>query len=279
MPNPKKPKVRVSVREAFMEESMKIVAGVTAELGIQFLPEEVVKALAAVVPERLLLDNDTRLRWAAVLGTALGLTGMKTSSRETISNFFVQGAEEVGKISGKLNEGNPEESRKAIRGTLEQKKQDLIAKLRGEKGQGNDKVQKQTLPDYFTAKAATEPRVQDILTEIEAALGTQDADRYDHFMRKGAYRIQTSPQELASIAEQSDLDEKHAYGVLRLISLMDGSRGEGGVKAHLKKIVENLLDELTKDEGKGHASKRLDRHLRHASKTLDAAIAKARRGI
>jgi hypothetical protein len=280
MTNPKKARNplshegRLNVRSAFFEETMKIAAGIAAEQGIRFLSEDTIRKFARVIPERLLHDNDSRLHWAGMLGIALGAVGIETAKRESIENFFVQAAEEVGKISNKIDVDDHEGGRKAIRGAVEAKKGGLLAALKGGKDQG-DKVQKQALPDYFTAKAAIKDQdVQDTLTEIEAAL---PADKIEIFLNRGGYRVSTTPEELISIAKASNSKDGHAYGVRRLLGLMNGQRGEGSTGSKLRSLGENLLDDVLHSNDADSTAERFGKGVDDTRKKVQAATAKSRK--
>lgn len=257
---------KMNFSQAFWEEAREMIAGVAAERAIQILPKEVVEKIASVLPERLLFDNDARLRWASVIGLAFAGLGLESTWRHATENFLVQGAEEVGKISAKLDADKPEESRKLIHDAIE-KKRSLLDPLKPKKEQG-DAAQKKALPDYFTAKAAIKDRnVQDVLTEIEAAL---PRDKMDLLLRKAGYRIQTTPEELASIAHSSTPADGHAYGVLRLLGLMEGGRGEGGVKAKVQAFAESLFDDVKSEDFPETVSKNLKEATEKADKRLES---------
>lgn len=228
------------VRNAFVEEAMEAIGGVVGEGIIRLLPVEIVDQVGDRIPDSFMTDNDKRRKWARYVALAIGMPfGLESGGRNALQEFLDQSGEELGKIRNDLDGHGTANDRAKIRQVIDGKKS-LLEPLR-KKEQG-DRVQKRALPDYFTAKAAIKDQsIQDILTAIEAAL---PADKLSAFLNKGGYRIQTTPEELISIARSSDPSDDHAYGVLRLLGLMNGQRGEGGIKAKVQDTVNDLVDEV-----------------------------------
>ncbi|MCK9361364.1 hypothetical protein M0Q28_04005 [Patescibacteria group bacterium] len=268
-------KRRINLSQAFWEEAREMIAGAAAEKAVQLMPADLVETIASRIPGKLLFDGDTRLKWASGIGLAFAGLGLETGWRQAAENFLVQGVEEVGKISATLDANNPEESRKAIRGALE-KKRSLLEPLKSKQDQG-DKVQKKASPDYFSAKAAIkDDAFKKTLSEIEQALKAADKDAYERFMRAGAYRIQTTPEELIDIAKASK-EPDHTYGVERLKSLMSGQRGEGGVGGKLKSFTEDLVEDVFHGGGLDQAATTFDKKVEDSRKIVQDATAKRRR--
>lgn len=228
------------IRNAFIEEAMEAIGGVVGEGIIRLLPVEIIDQVGDRIPDSFMTDNDKRRKWARYVALAIGTPfGLESGGRNAIQEFLDQSGEELGKIRNELDGHGTANDRAKIRQAIDGKKS-LLEPLR-KKEQG-DKVQKRALPDYFTAKAAIKDQdVQDTLTEIEAAL---PADKQQYFLSRGGYRVHTTPEELISIAKGSKVEDGHAYGVLRLLGLMSGQRGEGGIKAKVQSAVSDLVDEV-----------------------------------
>ncbi len=245
------------IRNAFIEEAMEAIGGVVGEGIIRLLPVEIIDQVGDRIPDSFMADNDKRRKWARYVALAIGTPfGLESGGRNAIQEFLDQSGEELGKIRNELDGHGTANDRAKIRQAIDGKKS-LLEPLR-KKEQG-DKVQKRALPDYFTAKAAIKDQdVQDTLTEIEAALPQAELEA---FLNKGGYRIQTTPEELISIARASKEEDNHTYGVLRLLSLTNGQRGEGGIKAKVKAFAEDLLDDALAGGGIDGAAERLSERL------------------
>lgn len=115
------------------------------------------------------------------------------------------------------------------------------------------------------------------LSDIKLVLKDEeyDPDAFRRFLRKGAYRIKTTPDELTEIAKASMTDI--TYGVERLKGLMAGERGEGGVASKLKKLGEDLLDDVLQGDGTGTAAERLNAKVTASRALVQAATARNRR--
>jgi hypothetical protein len=116
-----------------------------------------------------------------------------------------------------------------------------------------------------------------VLSDIELVLKDDeyDPDAFRRFLRRGAYRIKTTPDELTEIAKASMIDIM--YGVERLKGLMAGERGEGGVTSKLKKLGEDLLDDVFQGDGTGTAAERLNAKVTASRALVQAATARNRR--
>lgn len=127
-------------RVAMLEEAKELFAGFLGEGFIRLIPADWVVKAAENLPESLLTDNDTRLRWAAGIGLVLdGLIGLGAAQRNAIQNFLVQTAEEVGKRSSELDLYGSTKDRKVIREAMDKNKGELEP-LRAKKG-ADDKKQ------------------------------------------------------------------------------------------------------------------------------------------
>lgn len=232
-----------SARVAILEEAKELGAGIAGQLFIQMIPAGWVATAAEMLPDSLLTDNDSRLRWSAGAGLVAGtLLGLESAQRNALQSFLVQTAEEIGKRSAEMDGRGTDKDRKVIHEAA-QKHKGLLEPLRSQKDQG-DKMQQKALPDYFTAKATMEDdKLREKLSKIEQAFEKADKDAFVRFMRKGAYRVQTTPKELVDIAKTSEGPD-HTYGIMRLQSLMAGQRGEGSTGSKLKSIAEGLLDDV-----------------------------------
>ncbi len=228
-------------RVALVEEAKEFAAGIAGEWFINLIPPSWVLEAAEKLPDQLLTDGDSRKRWSAAIGLIVGgLAGFDSSHRNAMQNFLEQTAEEIGKRRDKLDGKGGDIDRKVIRESMKASEAKLEPLRKKER---EDAVQKRALPDYYTAKAAIKDKgLRDQLTKIEMEL-KKEPDAYERFTRKSAYRIQTTPEELVEIADSSKTDLE--YGVTRLKSLVSGSRGEGGTKAKVKTLAEDLLEDIT----------------------------------
>ncbi len=264
------------VRNAFVEEAMEAIAGVVGEGFIRLLPVEIVDQVIDKIPDSFMTDSDKRRKWARYTSLAVGTAfGLESGGRNSIQEFLDQSGEELGKVRNELDGHGTDNDRAKIRQAIEGKKS-LLEPLR-KKEQG-DKVQKRVAPDYFTAKAAVkDDEHRDELTRVELELKHTEPEVYKRFMRMGAYRVQTTPEELIDIAKGSKKDL--GYGVERLKGLMLGQRGEGGTKAKLSGFAEDLIDDVLRGDGADKATRRFDKHVDSARNTLQASTKKLRRGI
>lgn len=246
------------VRNAFVEEAMEAIGGVVGEGIIRLLPVEIIDQVVDKIPDSFMTDSDKRRKWARYTALTIGVPfGLESGGRNALQEFLDKSGEALGEIRSELDGHGTANDRAKIRGVIDGKKS-LLEPLR-KKEQG-DKVQKRALPDYFTAKAAVkDDGYRDKLTEIEREFRRVDAVAFGRFERSGAFRIQTTPEELIDIAKgsQSDL----SYGVERLKGLMNGQRGEGGIKAKVKAFAEDLLDDALQGDGIDGAAERLSERL------------------
>lgn len=262
-----------STRLAFLDEAKKFIAGRGGEWLIRLIPADWVMKAADKLPDSFLNDGDARERWSAGIGLALnGLVGISPAARTAFESFLEQTAEEIGKRKDKLDGHGGDQDRTVIREAMKTA-EGKLEPLREKSDQG-DKVQKKVLPDYFTARAAIkEDKLREKLSEIELKL---DENTRKRLMSKDAYCIQTTPEELIDIAKTSNGPE-HLYGIMRLKSLMDGRRGEGGIKEKVKTIAEDLLDNIIKGDGKKKTSKRFDEAINKTRANIRAKTEKLRR--
>ncbi len=258
-------------RSAFLDEAKRFVAGRAGEWIIRLIPGDWVTSMADKLPESLLTDGDTRESWSTGIGLVLDkLTGLQPGHRSAFQSFLEQTAEEIGKRKDKLDGKGGDQDRTVIREAMKASEGKLDP-LREKTDQG-DKVQKKVLPDYFTAKAAIkEDKIRATLSEIEQSLPEED---FAEFMRRGAYKIQTTPEELIDIAKTSMGD--HEYGIMRLKSLVDGRRSEGSLKEKVKTIAENLLQDMVKGDGEKKGSVRFDEAVNETRAKIQAAVRKLR---
>lgn len=276
MANPSVIRRAAGTRVAIVEEAKEFAAGIAGEWLINLIPADWVLEAADKLPDQLLTDGDSRKRWSAAIGLVVsGLGGLESSHRNALQNFLEQTAEEIGKRRDKLDGKGGEADRKVIREAMKASESKLHS-LRKKEEQG-EKVQKRALPDYFSAKAAIKDETcKKTLSEIEQAMKTADKDAYERFMRSGAYRIHTTPEELIDIAKASK-EPDHTYGVERLKSLMSGQRGEGGVGGKLKVFTEDLVEDVFSGGGLDQAAATFDAKVAASRKLVQDATAKRRR--
>lgn len=239
----------------FRREGVEILVGMMAEQGVASLPDDWVENILDHISPRFLENPDKQKRFAKLASAPFGEHAGKVES------VLVETFEELGHRKSALTE-DPDHNAKVVREALQ-----TVKKRRGGAGANDkpskdqgDKVQKKVAPDYFTAKAAVkDDGYRDKLTEIEREFRRVDAVAFGRFERSGAFRIQTTPEELIDIAKgsQSDL----SYGVERLKGLMNGQRGEGGIKAKVKAFAEDLLDDALQGDGIDGAAERLSERL------------------
>ncbi|MCC6563409.1 hypothetical protein IT087_00785 [Candidatus Uhrbacteria bacterium] len=258
----------------FRREGVEILVGMIAEQGVASMPEDWVENVLDHISPHFLDNPDKQKRFSKLASAPFGEHAGKVES------VLVETFEELKNRKAALNEDS-DNNGKIVREALQ-----TVAARRGgkapkgekSKDQG-DKVQKPATPDYFTAKAAIkDDTLREKLSKIEQAMKVHDAEAYQRFMRAGAYRIRTTPEELLDIAKVSE-EPDHAYGVERLKSLMSGQRGEGGVGGKLKSFTEDLVDDVFHGGGIDQAAANFDVKVGQTSADVKAATDKRRRCI